>query len=199
VDGVHFDYIRYENYAGSYGAADRERFERDTQSKVDKWPEGVLPKSGDRPEGVRHGAFLEWRVQQVSNVVEACAKAVRAARPDCKLSAAVYPAWPSHRLLVGQDWPRWLKEGWIDFACPMSYDAPAYYDRHEQRVIAQREAAGPFPLYSGIGAWLQPDAVAVADQIATDRAHGVDGFVLFSYTPELGEDVLPRLHEGLLR
>jgi hypothetical protein len=81
----------------------------------------------------------------------------------------------------------------------MSYDAPAYYDRHEQRVIAQREAAGPFPLYSGIGAWLQPDAVAVADQIATDRAHGVDGFVLFSYTPELGEDVLPRLHEGLLR
>jgi uncharacterized lipoprotein YddW (UPF0748 family) len=199
VDGVHFDYIRYENYSGSYGEADRERFERKTGLKADKWPDDVLPRQRSRPPGNLHEAFLEWRVTQISNVVEACSRAVRAADPDCKLSAAVYPAWPAHRLIVGQDWPRWLREGWIDFVCPMNYDSPSYYSRHEQRVIAQRKAAGEYPLYSGIGSWLQPDATAVADQIVTDRANGADGFLLFSYTPELGTDVLPKLRRGPLR
>ena len=199
VDGVHFDYIRYENYSGSYGDADRERFERDTGLKADKWPEDVLRGQGSRPAGKLHQPFLEWRVTQVSNVVRACSEAVRAAKPECKLSAAVYPAWPAHRLIVGQDWPRWLKEGWIDFVCPMNYDSPSYYARHERRVIAQREAAGGYPLYSGIGSWLQPDATAVADQIITDRANGTDGFLLFSYTAELGTTILPKLRRGPLR
>lgn len=199
VDGVHFDYIRYENYSGSYGDADRERFERDTGLKAGTWPDDVLPRQGSTPPGRLHEPFLSWRVTQVNHVVQACSEAVRAANPGCKLSAAVYPAWPAHRLIVGQDWPRWLREGWIDFVCPMNYDSPSYYSRHEQRVIAQRKAAGEYPLYSGIGSWLQPDATAVADQIVTDRANGADGFLLFSYTPELGTDVLPKLRRGPLR
>ncbi|MGQ9731868.1 MAG: glycoside hydrolase family 10 protein [Candidatus Zipacnadales bacterium] len=199
VDGVHFDYIRYENYAGSYGEDDRRRFETDTGLKVAKWPDDVLPGTEQRPPGQLHEEFLEWRVQQINNVVEACSKAVRAVRPDCKISAAVYPAWPSHRLMVGQDWPHWLREGWIDFVCPMNYDAPDYYMRHVRRVMNQREVAGTYPLYSGIGSWLQPDAVAVADQIVADRENGADGFVLFSLTPELAEDVLPQLRKGPLR
>ena len=195
VDGVHFDYIRYENYSGSYGDADRERFERDTGLRAARWPEDVLRT----PRGPLNEPFLEWRVEQISDLVEACSDAVKAEDPECDVSAAVYPAWPAHRLIVGQDWPRWLEEGWIDFVCPMNYDSPSYYERHEGRVVAQREAAPGFPVYSGIGAWLQPNAIEVADQIVTDRANGADGFLLFSFTEQFGEEVLPRLRRGPLK
>ena len=197
VDGVHFDYIRYENYNGSYGPRDRERFEQWAGENVGRWPGDVLPGRGETPAGPLHERFLEWRCEQVSNVVRACAGAVREVAPDCRISAAVYPSWPHHRLVVGQDWVRWLDEGWLDFVCPMTYDAPGYYDRHLDRVRRQREAAGDKPLIVGIGSWLHPKVVTVAEAIVADRRLGADGFVLFSYTPELGELFLPALRESV--
>ena len=196
VDGVHFDYIRYENYNGSYGEADRQRFEEWMREPIANWPDDVLVGTRDRPAGPLHGFFCRWRTDQVSNVVRACAEAVRKASPDCKLSAAVYPSFPYHRKSVAQDWARWLRNGWLDFVCPMTYDSPSYYDRHVDRVGRQRPAAEG-PLMVGIGAWLHGDATTVADQIVADRELGADGFLLFSYTPWLGTEVLPRLRSGV--
>lgn len=199
VDGVHFDYIRYENYNGSYGERDRQRFERWAQVEVEDWPGDVLPRKGETPEGPLHGKFCEWRCEQVSDVVQAVHSAVRAARPDCEISAAVYPSWPYHRKIVGQDWAWWLKEGWIDFVCPMVYDAPGYYDRHIDRVARLRAAAGDKPFMAGLGSWLHPSARTVAEAIVADRELGADGFLLFSYTPELGNDILPELRRTVFR
>jgi uncharacterized lipoprotein YddW (UPF0748 family) len=195
VDGVQFDYIRYENYGGSYGPQDRQRFEAWAGVKVSHWPADVLP--GDKSDGPLHDKFCEWRCEQVSNLVRACAEACRAARPGVKVSAAVYPSWPAHRKTVGQDWVRWLKQGWIDFVCPMTYDSPENFDRHVDRVRRQREACGDKMLISGIGAWLHPGAVTVAESIVADRELGVDGIALFSFTPQLGRDVLPALRRGV--
>ncbi len=197
VDGVHFDYIRYENYSGSYGARDRASFERWAGTQVAQWPADVLPAQGERAAGTLHERFCEWRWEQVSRVVEAAAEGVRAVNPRCELSAAVYPSWPYHRKMVGQDWPRWLDEGWLDFVCPMVYDAPAYSDRHQDRVARLREAAGAHELVVGLGAWLHPTPVTVAESVVSDRELGADGFVLFSYTADLGDHVLPALRRGV--
>ena len=197
VDGVHFDYIRYENYSGSYGERDRQRFEAWASVKSDDWPDDVLRARGDKPAGKLHEQFCEWRCEQVSQVVRAVAEAVRAVRPTCQLSAAVYPSWPYHRKSVAQDWARWLNEGWIDFVCPMTYDTPGRFERHTDRVRRQREAAGDKPLMVGIGSWLHPGPVSVAECIVADRELGADGFLLFSYTPALGEHILPALRDGL--
>ena len=197
VDGVHFDYIRYENYSGSYGPRDRERFEQWAGVRAGKWPGDVLSAAGKQAAGPLHEKYCEWRCEQVSAVVKACAEASRAARSGCKVSASVYPSWPAHRKMVGQDWARWLREGWLDFVCPMAYDAPSYFDRHVDRVKRLREAAGDHPLYVGLGAWLHPTPVTVAESIVADRELGADGFLLFSFTPELGERFLPALRRGV--
>lgn len=197
VDGVHFDYIRYENYSGSYGPRDQTSFEQWAGTRVAQWPADVLPAQGERAAGVLHERFCEWRWEQVSRVVQAAAEGVREARPDCEVSAAVYPSWPSHRKMVGQDWPRWLDEGWLDFVCPMAYDSPAYTDRHQDRVARLREAAGDHELLVGLGAWLHPTPGTVAESIVADRELGADGFLLFSYTPDLGERYLPALRRGV--
>ncbi|OIP07348.1 MAG: hypothetical protein AUJ96_07590 [Armatimonadetes bacterium CG2_30_66_41] len=191
VDGVHFDYIRYENYTGSYGELDRSLFAQSLGRQVPEWPKDVLPK------GDFHEQFCDWRCEQVSNVVRAASAAVRAANPRCQLSAAVYASWPAHRKLVGQDWARWLREGWLDFVCPMTYDAPSYYDRHVDHVKRQREAAANKPLFVGLGAWLHPDAVTIAEQVYQDRQEGADGFLLFSLDERLATEVLPDLRRGV--
>ena len=173
VDGVHFDYIRYENYNGSYGEADRQRFEEWRREPVANWPDDVLIGTRDRPAGPLHGFFCRWRTDQVSEVVRACAEAVRKASTDCKLSAAVYPSFPYHRKSVAQDWARWLRNGWLDFVCPMTYDSPGYYDRHLDRVGRQRPAAEG-QLMVGIGAWLHGDAITIADQYYESALKDVD-------------------------
>jgi len=199
IDGVNFDYIRYENYSGSYGERDRQRFEQWANVRVQDWPKDVLPGPGDEPDGVLHEQFCEWRCEQVSNVVRAASEAVRAARPECKISADVYPSWPAHRKTVGQDWARWLKEGWIDQVYPMAYDAPNGYERHLDRVKRLREAAGQKPLMVGLGTWLHPTARTVAEFVVADRQLGADGFLMFSYTPVLGAEILPELRRTVFR
>jgi hypothetical protein len=49
----------------------------------------------------------------------------------------------------------------------------------------------------GLGAWLHDEAPTIADQIVADPELGADGFVLFSFTPWLGTEVLPRLRGGV--
>lgn len=200
ADGVHFDYIRYENYSGSYGPRDRERFETWAKVAAAKWPEDVLAGSGGKPDGPLFEKFAEWRCEQVSRVVQAVAEEVhrvRGAQNPVAISAAVYPSWPYHRTMVGQDWARWLREGWIDFVCPMAYDSPSGFERHTDRVKRQREAAGDKPLYVGIGAWLHAGPRTVAESVVADRKLGADGFLLFSYTTDLGDRFLPALRRGV--
>ena len=42
-------------------------------------------------------------------------------RPGLKISAAVFGSYPGCRESVAQDWPAWVKAGYLDFVCPMDY------------------------------------------------------------------------------
>ncbi len=190
VDGVHFDYIRYPNSNSCFCEGCHERFERDTGIKVQNWPEDLR---SDELKDI----WTQWRCDQISRLVEAVAREVRAIKPDCKISAAVFGSYPACRESVGQDWVHWIEQGWLDFVCPMDYLTS---DASFASIVANQMelVGGRIPLYPGIGAWRLGSPDRVAGQVRIAREVGADGFILFNYSRDLAESVAPALGEAML-
>ncbi len=190
VDGVHLDFIRYPNYRFGYGKNSRSRYlkERGRQDpillgyhKLD----GTVYSPAVGYDGLAARWFdlhelewLDWRADQVTRVVAAAKRAVKAADPDVQFSAAPW-ADPEHAYrYVGQDWLGWLDRGLVDIICPMTYwgnaaKLAALADRLEARRGGAR-------LLLGVGAF-NHDASYPSMIAAGLSASPVDGIILFDY------------------
>lgn len=191
VDGLHFDYIRYPDGDACYCQGCRQRFQADTGKTVTDWPRQCY--SGDLRE-----AYRAWRCQQITALVADVAREARAVRPGVLISAAVFGFYPSCRESVGQDWPVWAKEGYVDFLCPMDYtESDVQFVSLVQDQLER--VGGRVPLYPGIGATASRmglSADRVAGQIMHARRLGAAGFTIFNLSPGTAEDLLPTLHLG---
>ncbi|MGI6081458.1 MAG: glycoside hydrolase family 10 protein [Limnochordia bacterium] len=193
VDGIHFDYIRYSDNNACFCDGCRERFQRDTGIAVTNWPAGVRT-SDIEP------FWIQWRCDQINRLVQRVSEQVRAVRPDCRISAAVFANYPACRVTNGQDWVYWARQGWVDFLCPMNYTESD--TAFAARVTEQLHLIeGRVPLYPGIGVVSSASTLSadrVAGQIALTRHLGADGFTIFDYSSRITSDILPPLGEGLL-
>lgn len=191
VDGLHFDYIRYPGSQSCYCDGCRERFQAGTGLKVEKWPDEC--RSG------RHkAAYNQWRCEQISRVVRAVHEEGKRLRPSLKISAAVFGAYPSCRESVAQDWPEWIKQGWLDFVCPMDYTES---DIGFRGLVENQLAlvGGRIPMYPGIGATASNSSLSadrVAGQILAARQLGAAGFTIFNLSESTARDLLPGLSLG---
>jgi uncharacterized lipoprotein YddW (UPF0748 family) len=191
VDGLHFDYIRYPGRSNCYCDGCRQRFERDTQAKVADWPT-------DCHSGLRKDAYHDWRCQQITQLVESVSRDARRLRPGIKISAAVFGSYPDCRTSVGQDWPAWVRAGYLDFLCPMDYTPRD--GEFRQLVSKQMKLVdGRIPLYPGIGATASRMALApdrVVGQVEWARKLGAAGFTVFDFGPATAESFVPGVGLG---
>ena len=114
VAGLHLDYIRYPDEECCYCEGCRRRFEAASGRRVTHWPEDCF-------RGPRKEEYNDWRCRQITQLVEAVHREVKRIRPEMKLSAAVWGGYPDCRRTVAQDWPAWVRAGYLDFVCPMDY------------------------------------------------------------------------------
>ena len=198
VDGIHFDYIRYpetderlERGAGvGYNGVSLTRFHHAT-GRTDT----------PRPDDER---WMDWRRQQVTNLVRRVSIEAKAINPKIKISAALIP-WgrpptnerdfidvaPMQRIF--QNWHEWLRDGLIDLAVPMNYATETdtrvreWFDgwiRWEKRHKHQRHLA------IGLGAYRntpQHTLRQIARARRADGGHHADGVSFFSYAvPQTG-------------
>lgn len=193
VDGVHFDYIRYPGPESCFCAGCEERFQRDTGIQVRDWPADL------RSDELRD-AWTQWRCDQISRLVEATAREVRAIKPHVKISAAVFRNYPATRASIGQDWVHWVEQGWLDFVCPMNYtNSDITFATTVATQIGQ--TAGRVPLYPGIGATASSSSLSVdrvAGQVQIARHLGADGFIVFNYARDQALNTVPGLGRALL-
>lgn len=197
VDGIHFDYIRYPDSAKCYCDGCRERFVGLLASRSDRpftglndWPRDVLRG------GPLYADYQEFRRSNINRLVKAVAEEARRIRPSVRISAAVFPNWPACREEIGQDWGLWVREGWLDFVCPMDYTASNREFRTRVQ-IQKAEVAGRIPLYPGIGAsapGLSP--IQVLEQIGIVRDEGAPGFIIFNYDPTTASEHVAMLSLG---
>ncbi len=177
ADGVQFDFIRYDDGDCCYCARCRARFERRVSRKVEPWP-SAIDGNAELEE-----AWLRFRCDTISALVEKASAAVHRAVPKAKVSAAVFGETYQSPQRVGQDWIPWLEKGWLDFACPMTYtdDNEAYL-----RLLKVLRKRSDKPMYPGIGVSVWgysglPDAIRrMREQIKFGRELGFGGFSMFT-------------------
>ncbi|MCS7191953.1 MAG: family 10 glycosylhydrolase [Armatimonadetes bacterium] len=191
VAGVQFDYIRYPetpHYNFDYSEISRREFEKETGINLTDFPRQVL----FGPLKIRYD---DWQRENVTKLVRRVYNAIKKARPEVAVSAAV---WQRHRYyyaLIKQDWMLWVREGILDFVCPMDYTAEndVFYERVNEQVL---EVNGQLPIAIGIGAYLHTDEWQFIEQVKIARDLGADGFVIFSYNIAPLKDFLSVLTLG---
>lgn len=191
VDGLHFDYIRYPGSDSCFCDGCRERFQADTGIKVENWPK-------DCHSGVHKAAYNQWRCDQISRLVRTVHEEAKQIRPSLQISAAVFGSYPSCRASVAQDWPEWIKAGWLDFVCPMDYtnSDPGFRGLVENQLDL---IGGRIPMYPGIGCTASNSSLSadrVAGQILHARQLGAAGFTIFNLSESTARDILPGLKLG---
>jgi len=195
IDGIQLDYIRFEGPDAGFGTACKARFEAFSGKHVASWPQDCAPG------GPLAGDYAAFKVDLISGFVRDASVALRAARPGLVLSAAVFPSPKGALAQVSQDWPRWLREGWLDLAFPMSYTEDAATFAAETRDQAALVGAGR--IVPGLQVSFEGGRVAglasVVDQLRAEDAAGAPGVALFEWREQLQDTLLPYLRAGLWR
>jgi uncharacterized lipoprotein YddW (UPF0748 family)/uncharacterized protein YbaR (Trm112 family) len=194
VDGVHLDYIRFRDPRSCYCQVCRKTYESHAGNAVAVWPDDVRT-------GKQRKTFDAWRSGQITRMVGDMSALVKKARPNARMSAAVFGKYPSCVAAVGQDWPVWLKSGAMDYVCPMNYtNSNARFAEYVQSQI--EVARDPKKIVPGIGvaaAESSLDPVQTIEQILIGRSAGCAGFALFELDRDLEERHLPVLGLGILK
>jgi uncharacterized lipoprotein YddW (UPF0748 family) len=199
LDGIHYDFIRYDDVQFGYNAVSLERFARAYNRPI-----------GERPSS-RDPQWSQWRRDRVTELVRRLYIRIKALDPQIQVSAATITwggagqsDWRASAAYsrVFQDWPAWLEEGIIDFAIPMQYFADGSAQQrgwYDGWLAFGRERVGRRAIVVGTGAWLN-SAEQGMDQIQRavtpdDQGRMLSGAVLFSYDQPLAGSSFQRRRE----
>ncbi|HHV54257.1 MAG TPA: family 10 glycosylhydrolase [Firmicutes bacterium] len=180
LDGFEFDYIRYPAGAGQTATAlmtsEAGRAAYRAETGVD--PLELRP---NRPADAWR-QWNQWRMQQVTRFVAEMGAKLRQIRPNLLLSAAVMADPSDARSSKLQDWPTWLKEGYLDFISAMAYaeDDVEWVRGRASEMARQAAAGGKAFAATGITTSSGPLAVAQAEAVLEAANAGVV-FFAFNY------------------
>ncbi len=197
VDGVHLDYIRYPDESCCFCAGCRRRFEAMYALTLTNWPGQV------RHDAELKAKWQNFRITNITKLVQAVAEGVRAVSPGVKVSAAVFQNPETNPRAIGQDWVDWCRRGYLDFVCPMdyNYDSPVAFKGVVH--VQKRALAGmAVKLRPGIGLSCWPDRTRdvrmAVGEIEAVREAGLEGFSIFNLDAR-AEKLLPVLRLGVTR
>lgn len=164
IDGLHLDYVRFPDSTYSY----------DTDTKAAYRLDVILKDVGHEIL-----SFGEWRTRRLTNFVGRLARAVRTARPDVEISAAVWQKIGDSRDIYFQDGVEWMERGHLDFLVPMIYTTGV--KEFGERLGTYTEPAGAGNVVAGLGPYLETftDSILVAELEAA-RSRGVRGYSIFN-------------------
>ncbi|MBH46574.1 MAG: hypothetical protein CME71_00215 [Halobacteriovorax sp.] len=141
VDGIHFDYVRWSEYAWSDFKELNPDFGYDSMHRfIDGVPEGFL-------------TWEDWRRHAVSTFVRQAGELAHSIRPGINVSVAAvgqydWGVWNGYHA-VFQDVGLWLKEGWIDHVMGMNYYWHTY-QRMFDHLVGGCPSCWQRPLQAGL-------------------------------------------------
>jgi uncharacterized lipoprotein YddW (UPF0748 family) len=190
-DGIDVDRIRYATGDFCYSDYVRDRVKRELGFD----PLEVRPKSGKYPvpdqiSGTDTGSmsdfdprfleFVEWRKDRLTQFMADLSRTLRSVRPDLVITSAVVS--PEVINEKGQDWPTWLKKGYLDTVSPMLYAADIATAVDNALILS-----GGHTMMFGISCDSNSPEV-VKRQIEEAREKGASGFSLW-YAHKVDDDL----------
>lgn len=145
----------------------------------------------DPPADYRDTAWVQWRADRLSDFMRRFYFVVKAIRPGLVVSSSpsIFP-WSKEEYL--QDWPTWLRNGWVDEVIPQIYRYQSDRYRYELDQIVRNQVA-PAHLSRVVPGILLKVADHLAgetllgEMISANRLAGFEGEVFFFF-----EGISPR-------
>jgi uncharacterized lipoprotein YddW (UPF0748 family) len=184
VQGVHFDYVRsgfYQCYCDYCRAKCQEMTGAD-----------LVTQMGNFHPLAR--TWYDWRADNISSFVRRVGDHVHP--KGMETSAAVFCVLPLSYNEQAQDWPRWLQEGWLDLAIPMTYSTiPRETHLYTLNHAAVARDAGRGEMWEGI--YVDPCSDELFEEIAAEAVScGAGGVTVFQYHA-LTDEKFARFHAGV--
>lgn len=174
IDGIHLDYIRFPiNQGFSYDKATCEAFKKVS---------GYSPFDGKFDSGSMIWCeWIKWNADQVTLLVREIKEIIDKSGKNVVLGVDVFPDVEASKILIGQDWKLWAKEGIVDIICPMQYTNNVDMFRRSVKE-AVKATKGKCLVYPGIACFSShnkntPEGVVQEVKIA--RQEGADGVTFF--------------------
>jgi uncharacterized lipoprotein YddW (UPF0748 family) len=189
VAGVHFDWVRsgfYQCYCRYCQAKCRELTGADLLTEMNNF----------------HPLAETWYGYRAANVTSLVKRvSAKAHARGMETSAAVFCAFPLSYNEQAQEWPLWLKEGYLDLAIPMTYTTiPAETHYFTIGHVAVGRDAKRGELWEGIcctdsrGKALEKGLMTRLTREAVEA--GSPGLVVFSY-PAMSDEIFAAIHQGM--
>ena len=192
IDGIHLDYIRFQiNQGFSYDKANCEAFKKEF---------------GYSPLDIRHQdcgsmvwcEWIKWNAEQVTSLVREIKDIINKSGKDVVLGVDVFPDGETAKVLIGQDWELWAKEGLVDIICPMQYtnDLDVFRESVKRAVNAANRNCLVYP---GIGIRSSHNTntpEGVVQEVIIAREEGADGVVFF-FGSSLTDEFMDKLKSSV--
>ncbi len=184
IDGLHLDYIRFQDEFYGYNPYGREKFKEQYNIDPRDIARGIISTRFGWEQSFVDSMQYSWnkfRQDAVTELVESLRININAKDKKIKLSAAVKPNLLEAKSRWYQDWSVWLKQDLLDFAVPMNY----FKDIRDfnNSILIMKDNLGEKDLdkiIMGIATYNQ-DAQSSADKILLTRLNGFKGVSVFSY------------------
>lgn len=184
VDGIHLDYIRYQDEIYGYNRQGMDVFEQKYDISPRDIIRGIISTHYGWDEKFIDSIKVEWesfRQNAISSLVKDIYFFIEASNKEVTLSAAVKPNLMEAKNRWSQDWGRWLNENFIDFIVPMNYYKKIRNFNNSIQIIKSNFNDMEINrIIMGIATYNQ-DAQSAIDKILLTRLNGFKGVSIFSY------------------
>ena len=124
IDGLHLDYIRYQDAEYGRNPYAIARFKSESGNDPGPWFLEMERSTIASPRLIANmKRWNNFKRKAVTSLVKDTRALVNEVRPDCIISAAVKPNLYIARERYFQEWNVWLAAGYLDWVVPMNYSS----------------------------------------------------------------------------
>ena len=173
IDGVHLDYVRFPDPTAN----------STQEAGLDPLTRMLFSQATGRPT-TDHDALRRWQAGCVTQLVTEVRQAVRGAKPEIVLTAAVIASPSVARTKVKQDWVTWCRNGLLDAVFPMNYtEDDAKFEAQAKEAL---QVAYGVPVIMGVGIYKHSGGQQTIRQFDDAMRVGAAGVAVFSYRTMFG-------------